>query len=111
MVNYFRVMLGRKSVQAADCFSGNFIGADFGIHQDLSQQLPEDWKEFNKQFIPVFLAGFPDKTKISAGLACGALWTISKGIKKGDLVLCPDGAGNYRVGEKDPPGAGDCAAD
>lgn len=99
MVNYFRVMLGRKSVHAADCFSGNFIGADFGIHQDLSQQLPEDWKEFNKQFIPVFLAGFPDKTKISAGLACGALWTISKGIKKGDLVLCPDGAGNYRVGE------------
>lgn len=99
MPNYFRVMLGRKSVHAAECFSGSFIGADFGIHQDLSQQLPEEWKEFNKKFIPVFLAVQPDKTKISAGLACGALWTISKGIKKGDLVLSPDGTGGYRVGE------------
>ena len=41
----------------------------------------------------------PDKTKISAGLACGALWTVSKGIQQGDVVLCPDGMGKYRVGE------------
>jgi restriction system protein len=27
------------------------------------------------------------------------LWTVSKGIKKGDIVLCPDGFGHYRVGE------------
>jgi len=32
-------------------------------------------------FIPVFLAGHPDKTKIGAGLACGTLWTIAKGIQ------------------------------
>jgi restriction system protein len=36
---------------------------------------------------------------VSAGLACGAIWTVSKGIKKGEFVLCPDGTGNYRVGE------------
>jgi len=50
-------------------------------------------------FVPVFLAAHPDKTKIGAGLACGALWTVSKGIKKGDVVLCPDGMGKYRAGE------------
>jgi restriction system protein len=27
------------------------------------------------------------------------LWTISKGINKGDIVLCPDGQGCYYVGE------------
>jgi restriction system protein len=54
---------------------------------------------FNKQFIPVFLAANPDKNKIGAGLACGALWTVAKGIRKGDIVLCPDGAGACRVGE------------
>jgi hypothetical protein len=27
--------------------------------------------------------------------ACGALWTVYKGINVGDLVLCPDGAGSY----------------
>jgi restriction system protein len=99
MKNYYRVMLGRKSLHAAECFAGKFIGADFSIHEDLSRKLPEEWRAFNKQFIPTFLAKHPDKTKIGAGLACGALWTVAKGIKKGDIVLCPDGAGFYRVGE------------
>jgi len=99
MKNYYRVMLGKKSVFAEQCYAGNFIGADFGIAEDLSQKLPDEWRAFNKQFIPVFLAGHPDKTKIGAGLACGALWTVAKGIHKGDIVLCPDGAGAYRIGE------------
>jgi restriction system protein len=99
MKNYYRVMLGKGSAFAKECFAGNFIGADFGINQDLAKKLPEDWRTFNKEFIPVFLAAHPDKTKIGAGLACGALWTVSKGIKKGDIVLCPDGEGQYRVGE------------
>jgi restriction system protein len=99
MKSYYRVMLGRKSAHAAECFAGGFIGTDFDIHEDLAHKLPEEWRDFNKQFIPIFLAIHPDKTKISAGLACGAVWTVSKGIKEGDGVLCPDGAGSYRVGE------------
>ena len=99
MRNYYRIMLGRKSMHAQEGFAGNFIGADFDIEQDLKGNLPEAWREFNKRFIPVFLAGHPDKSKISAGLACGALWTVAKGIARGDIVLCPDGEGLYRVGE------------
>jgi len=92
-------MLGQKSVYAEECFVGNFIGTDFGIHENLSLKLPEEWRAFNKAFIPVFLGIHPEKTKIGAGLACGALWTVSKGIQTGDVVLCPDGLGKYRVGE------------
>jgi len=99
MKSYYRVMLGPKSVHASECFAGNFIGTDFDVKQDLSKKLPEEWRAFNKEFIPIFLAAHPDKTKIGAGLACGALWTVSKGIQKGDIVLCPDGTGRYRVGE------------
>jgi restriction system protein len=99
MKSYYRVMLGKQSVHAATCFAGNFIGADYEIAQDLKGDLPDDWRAFNKKFIPIFLAGHPDKTKIGAGLACGFLWTVSKGIKKGDIVLCPDGTGQYHVGE------------
>ena len=99
MTNFYRVMLGKKSVYAEECFAGNFIGTDFGIDQDLTKKLPDEWRAFNKEFIPVFLAKHPEKTKISAGLACGAIWTVSKGIQKGDVVLCPDGTGKYRVGE------------
>lgn len=99
MKSYYRVMLGKKSIHAAVGFAGGFIGADFEVLQDLTSDLPDDWRAFNKKFIPIFLSNHPDKTRISAGLACGALWTVSKGIHKGDIVLCPDGAGSYRVGE------------
>jgi len=99
MRNYYRIMLGAKSVFADECFKGNFIGADFDIQQDLTNQLPDNWREFNHKFIPVWLTPRPEKSKVSAGLACGALWTISKGIKIGDLVICPNGAGGYYVGE------------
>lgn len=96
--SFYRVMLGRQSAYAAECLAGGFIGVDFGIEQDLSDQLPEAWRQFNAAFIPVFLAGHPGKSKISAGLACGALWTVGKGIRPGDVVLSPDGTGVYHVG-------------
>jgi restriction system protein len=99
MKNYYRVMLGRKSVHAQECFDGGFIGADFTIDQDLSRYLPEDWRKFNEEFRPVFLKKHPEKSKVSAGLACGFLWTVAKGIKEGDVVLCPSGTGKYHVGE------------
>lgn len=99
MKNYYRVMLGKKSVHAAECFSGGFIGTDFGVMEDLTGKLPDGWREFNQRYIPVFLAKHPEKTKIGAGLACGFLWTVSKGIQTGDIVLSPDGSGRYRVGE------------
>jgi restriction system protein len=67
--------------------------------QDLSNDLQDDWRRFNQKFVPIYLETHPAKNRIGAGLACGALWTVSKGIKKGDIVLCPDGFGQYRVGE------------
>lgn len=97
--NYYRVMLGRKSVYAEECHKGNFIGTNFGLDIDLTNKLPEDWREFNREFIPYYLQKCPDKSKVTAGLACGAVWTVSKGIQNGDIVLCPDGNGNYWVGE------------
>ena len=99
MKSYYRVMLGKKSVHASECQKDGFVGTDFDIHEDLSRKLPEEWREFNKTFIPVLLANEPDRSKVSAGLACGALWTVSKGIKHGDIVFSPNGSGSYLVGE------------
>lgn len=99
MKSYYRVMLGRQSAFASVGFEGGFIGANFEIAQDLTPDLYDDWRAFNHKFIPIFLAGHPDKSKIAAGLACGALWTVAKGIQKGDIVISPDGSGTYRVGE------------
>lgn len=99
MKKYIRLMLGKGSIYAPECFAGNFIGANYGINEDLSGRLPEDWKSFNEAMIPIYLHRHPDKTKIGAGLSCGMLWTISKGLSIGDIVLCPDGSGVYRIGE------------
>jgi len=99
MKSYYRVMLGEKSKYAEECFAANCIAAGFIPDQNLKGKLPDQWRTFNKQFIPVFLAAHPEKTKIGAGLACGALWTVCKGMQNGDMVLCPDGSGRYRVGE------------
>lgn len=99
MKNYYRVMLGKKSIHADFGYKGNCIGADFLADFDLTDKLPDDWRSFNKQYIPSWLTKNPDKSKIAAGLACGALWTVSKGILKGDVVLCPNGDGSYYIGE------------
>ena len=80
MKSYYRVMLGKGSKHAEACFAGGFIGTDFEINQDLTGRLPDDWRLFNKEFIPILRAFRPDKSKIGAGLACGALWVVSKGI-------------------------------
>jgi restriction system protein len=99
MKNYYRIMLGRKSAFAKESYKGNFIATGFIKDRDLSKDLGENWRDFNKEFIPLFLEQNPEKTKVSAGLACGMLWTIAKGIRVGDIVLCPDGNGNYYAGE------------
>lgn len=100
MGNYYKVMLGRKSVYAAQGYQDGFIGVDYKIRQDLTGELTEDWRDFNKKFVPVYLSGHPDKTRIAAGLACGALWTVCKEIQVGDVVLSPSGeAGKIMVGD------------
>ena len=92
-------MLGSKSKHADECYRGNFIGAGYGFEEDLSENLPDNWKEFNAKFIPIYLSKNIDKTKVAAGLSCGQLWTICKGIKIGDIIICPDGLGSYYIGE------------
>jgi len=99
MKNYYRIMLGAKSIHATDCYKNNYIGAGFSIEQDLSKNLPDNWREFNLHFIPIWLEKHPGKSKVAAGLSCGYLWTVAKGINNGDMVLCPNGEGSYYVGE------------
>ena len=99
MKRYNRVMLGRGGQYAEECLKEGYIGADFDIPMDLSDHLPDDWKEFKQEFVPVLMGLVPDKTKVSAGLACGMLHTLCKGLKTGDIVLCPNGKGVYYIGE------------
>ena len=100
MKHYYRVMLGKKSVHAKECFAGGFIGSGFGdIQRDIGRELTDDYRAFNQHCIPELQQAWPDRSKIALGLWCGFTWTICKGIRTGDIVLSPDGTGSYRVGE------------
>lgn len=85
-------MLGPGSRCADICREHNFLGADYSVHEDLSGSLPENWREFNAQWLPRLLP--LHKNKIAAGLAAGNLWTVSKGLAIGDIILSPTGLSN-----------------
>ena len=91
-------MLGRAGRFAKMCREEGYIGANFDIWKDLSDSLPDNWRQFNKQIIPLWLEKNPEKSKTAAGVACGFLWTIAKGLQVGDVVLSPSGEGTYYVG-------------
>jgi len=92
-------MLGANSACLEECLRGNFIGVGFIHNWDLTNHLYENWRDFNKMFVPIWVENGPGKSKVAAGLACAALWTVSKGINKGDIIISPDGRGNYYIAE------------
>jgi len=82
---YYRLMLGAKSVHAAECFNGNFVGADFGIEHDLTNELPEKWREFNKKFRPVLsgLKRTPEKRKSLLDWPAGLYGQFARECERG----------------------------
>jgi len=94
-------MLGKAGSHAEECFKGGFIGVGFGFNFNLSGEInkADDWRQFNKVMIPIYLKNNPEKTKIAAGLSCGFTWTVTKGMEIGSIVICPKGDGKYYVGE------------
>ena len=55
MKKYYRLMLGARSAHAEECFASGFVGTDFGIDEDLTRRLPDEWRAFNKEFIPIYM--------------------------------------------------------
>ena len=92
-------MLGRQHKYFNECYDNKYVGVGFDIEVDLKNDLPDNWRDFNKKYIPIYLNKNPEKSKVTAGLACGAIWTVSKGMNLGDILLCPDGQRNYKVGK------------
>ena len=92
-------MLGKKSSYAKECYEGGFFGADYDIQMDLGDKLDQEQRDFNKEMIPVYLGILPEKSKVQAGVSCSFLYTISRGIKAGDIIISPNGKRQYFVGE------------
>lgn len=95
---YF-IRLGRQGVFVADAVERGYVGVDYGMIDDFTGKFPDEWTAFNKAYIPRYLELNPEKSKVAAGLACGTIWTIGKGIEDGDYVVTPSSTGTLYVGQ------------
>jgi len=99
MKRYFRVFLGSGAEHLDECVNGGFIGVDYAFNESLAPYLEDTWVGSRGKIKPIYLANNPGKSPVGAGLYCGTLWPVGKGMQRGDIVVCPDGRGNYFSGE------------
>ena len=103
MPSAYMVRLGTQGAHVDECVTSGFVGVDYDLREDLTGRFPDNWRAFNQEFIPVWMDASPGKSKVAAGLACGALWTLGRGMVDGDLVVSPDGNSGYRAGRVSGP--------
>ena len=99
MKKYFRMFLGSGSEYVKECIEKGFIGIHYGFHESLAPYLEDTFAASRSKLKPVYLGFNPNKSPVGAGLSCGALWTIARGMQHGDVIICPDGSGNYYSAE------------
>ncbi|MCP4566139.1 MAG: DUF91 domain-containing protein [FCB group bacterium] len=99
MKSYYRFMLGKGSIYADEGFNNNFVGVDNGVDRDMSDTTQLDRKSFNNMIVPLYMDTHPEKPKAKAHLSSGVLFRVVQSINEGDIIICPDGAGRYHVGE------------
>jgi len=104
MKEYYRIMLGKASSLAEECYNQGYIGGDWEMNFNLennnsTSNLPENLKDFNYLYKEKYFEVNPHAKKMTAALAMGMLFTIVKKINQGDIILSPDGHGKYYVGE------------
>lgn len=99
MKNYYRIILGSKNKYLKEAITESYIGVGFLPNSDLTNQFSDTWREFNSNYIPVYLKELPNKSKVAAGLGCAATWMVGKYLNKGDIVITPSGNRDYFIGE------------
>lgn len=98
MKQYNRIMLGEHGKHVADCLANNYIGAAYLKATPLDDAPLGDEKIWRQHVAKAYLEENPDKSLQAARTAAGVMWTICHGLKKGDIVLAPNGNGGYQVG-------------
>lgn len=90
-----RLRTGRNQEWFQTFYEGSYVGISYGLEMDLSNDLFDNWRDFNKKYIDKIIKLSPGKSRVGAGLNCGVIWTLSKGLPKDAILLCPDKDGNF----------------
>lgn len=92
------VRQGRGGQFAQEMIEAGYLGVDFIGDYDIRPHLGGGAEVFRGAMNSVYLAMYPEKTKVAAGLAMGNLWAACEGIAEGDLVLAPKPDRTYQYG-------------
>jgi restriction system protein len=98
MTRYFRVSLGKSGSYAAQALEEGWIGTGWMGSIDLGGRFHDQWRDFNKEMIPVVMELDSITSRVAAGLACGMTWTVCRGMQIGDYVLSSNGKMQFQVG-------------
>lgn len=98
MTRYYKCALGQGASHFAQASSESWVGTGWLENLDLSGRFHDNWRDFNKEFIPIAMNDYGITSKVSAGLACGQTWTLCFGLGKNDLIVSPNGQGQYQIG-------------
>lgn len=98
MTKYYKCALGQGAMHFAQASSESWVGTGWLDGIDLCGRFQDNWRDFNKEFIPIAIEKFGMTSRVSAGLACGQTWTLCFGLQKNDLIVSPNGSGQYQIG-------------
>lgn len=98
MTKYFKCALGPGGSFFAQALAESWVGTGWLDSVDLTGKFPDNWRDFNKEFIPIAMEQFGMTSRVSAGLACGQTWTLGFGLSRNDLIVSPNGQGQYQIG-------------
>ena len=94
----YRMMLGERSKYADECYKLSFVGVDYDISEDITTNLYSTPKEFQDLYVPRYIKGRPESSRIAAAQACSALHKLGARMQVNDLILCANKDRSYRVG-------------
>jgi restriction system protein len=98
MSRYYKCALGQGAAHFPQASAESWVGTGWLENLDLTGRFHDNWKDFNKEFIPIAMAEYGMTSKVSAGLACGQTWTLCFGLSRNDVILSPNGHGQYQIG-------------
>lgn len=97
-LKYLRLRTGRDHSWFDHFKKNNYVGVSFGLDVDISNHLYENWRDFNSKYIDLVIKkSNGEKSRVGAGLNCGVIWTLSKGIEIGATIICQDQDRNYHA--------------
>lgn len=98
VTKYYRVFLGSGAKFATQALQEGWVGTGWIEHEDLTRRFPENWRDFNAEFIPLVMKHNGVGSKVGAGLACGMTWTLGRGFEIGDIVISSDQSDTFHIG-------------